>query len=57
MIGLFRCVREIRAEPVKAYLVKKDYPNGMKVTDEQMEQLRIKAHATQPARNYTLKPR
>ena len=42
---------------VKAYLVKKDYPNGVKIMDEQMEQLCLKAHTTQPARNYTLKPR
>ncbi len=42
---------------VKTYLVKKDYPNGVKVTDEQMEQLCLKAHTTQPARNYTLNPR
>ncbi len=42
---------------VKAYLVRKDYPKGVKVTDEQMKQLCLKDHVTQPARNYTLKPR
>ena len=42
---------------VKAYLVRKDYPKGVKVTDERMKELRIKPHVTQPQRNYTLKPR
>jgi hypothetical protein len=42
---------------VKAYLVRKQYLKGVKVTDEQMEQLRLEPHALQPARNYTLKPR
>ena len=42
---------------VKAYLVRKDYPKGVKVTDEQMKQLCLNAHITQPARTYTLKPR
>jgi len=42
---------------VKAYLVRKNYPKGVKVTDEQMKELCIKPHVTQPERNYTLKPR
>ena len=36
--------------------MRKDYPKGVKVTDEQMKQLCLKDHVTQPARNYTLKP-
>jgi hypothetical protein len=42
---------------VKAYLVTHHYPTGVKTTDEQMNQLRLRPHDTQPARNYTLTPR
>jgi hypothetical protein len=42
---------------VKAYLVTTDYPTGIKTTDQQMHQLQLQPHDTQPARNYTLSPR
>jgi hypothetical protein len=42
---------------VKAYLVTTDYPTGIKTADEEMAQLQIRPHETQPARNYTLSPR
>jgi Rhodopirellula transposase DDE domain len=42
---------------VKAYLVTANYPTGTKITDEEMDQLPIRPHETQPARNYTLNPR
>jgi hypothetical protein len=42
---------------VKAYIVQRDYQNGVKITDEQMKHLRLHPHNTQPARNYTLRPR
>jgi hypothetical protein len=42
---------------VKAYLVRKDYPKGVKIPDEAMAQLRLRHHDTQPERNYTLHPR
>jgi Rhodopirellula transposase DDE domain len=42
---------------VKAYLVTTDYPTGVTTTDEEMAQLQIRPHDTQPARNYTLGPR
>ena len=42
---------------VKSYLVTTDYPTGVKTSDEEMAQLRISPHDTQPARNYTLRPR
>ena len=41
---------------VKAYLVKKHYPEGVKISDEQIAQLRLERHTTQPERNYTLLP-
>lgn len=42
---------------VNSYLVKTDYPKGVKVSDQEMEQLRLRPHDTQPTRNYTLSPR
>ena len=42
---------------VKAYLVKKPYSKGIKISSDEMEELRLERHATQPARNYTLRPR
>lgn len=42
---------------VKAYFVAADYPKGVKITDDQMLQLRLRPHSTQPMRNYTLRPR
>ena len=42
---------------VKAYLVHTDYPKGVAITKEQMKQLSIERHDTQPTRNYTLLPR
>lgn len=42
---------------MKAYLVRRDYRKGVKIADEQMEHLRLRAHDTQPTRSYTLRPR
>ncbi len=42
---------------VNAYLVNTDYPQGVKVSDREMEQLQLRPHDTQPTRNYTLSPR
>lgn len=42
---------------VNSYLVNTDYPKGVKVTDQEMEQLQLHPHDTQPIRNYTLSPR
>jgi len=42
---------------VKAYLVRKAYPKGVKIADEAMAALRLRRHDTQPERNYTVVPR
>ena len=42
---------------VNAYLVTTDYPTGIKTSDDQMNQLQLRPHDTQPTRNYTLTPR
>ena len=41
---------------VKAYLVRKDYAKGLKISDEQMSRLCIEKHQTLPRWNYTLAP-
>lgn len=41
---------------VKAYLVQKTYPKGVKITDDQMAEVRLHKHDVQPNRNYTLSP-
>jgi hypothetical protein len=42
---------------VKAYLVKKQYLKGVKISDDQMQQLVLEKHETLPKWNYTLRPR
>jgi hypothetical protein len=42
---------------VKAYLATTDYPTGIKISDEKMDQLELHPHDTQPNRNHTLSPR
>jgi Rhodopirellula transposase DDE domain len=42
---------------IDAYLVRADYPTGIKPNSTDMKQLRVRPHDTQPTRNYTLSPR
>ncbi len=42
---------------VKATLVRKKYPTGQKVSEEEMSQLQLQRHDTLPDWNYTLSPR
>lgn len=42
---------------VKALLDNNEYETGVKVTEEEMQQLRIRRHKTHPQWNYTLSPR
>ncbi len=42
---------------VRAYLVNTDYPKGLKISDQDMDQLQLRRHDTQPNLNYTLSPR
>jgi hypothetical protein len=41
---------------VKAYLDTKTYKKGLKISDEQMSEVRIKRHVTLPQWNYTIRP-
>lgn len=57
IVGCARATTTSTGLTVRARLVRKQYPKGVKVTDQEMATLRLSAHATQPARNYTLSPR
>jgi Rhodopirellula transposase DDE domain len=57
ILKYLRTTRTSTGLRVNAYLVDAPYPTGVKVSDEEMETLRLRPHDTQPARNYTLSPR
>jgi hypothetical protein len=57
LIKYARSTTTSTALKVRAYLVRKDYRNGVKITDKEMAKLRLRPHDTQPARNYTVSPR
>jgi hypothetical protein len=42
---------------VKPYIIRRNYENGRRIPDEQMAELNLTEHETQPSRNYTLGPR
>ena len=42
---------------VKAVLDTNDYETGIKVSDEQLNEMRLCRHKVQPAWNYTISPR
>lgn len=52
-----RSTRTVTGLEVRASLVRKHYPKHVKVSDEEMQRLRLQPHAVQPVRNYTLRPR
>lgn len=41
---------------IKAKMDRREYALGAKITDQQMEEIKIVRHATQPDLNYTIKP-
>ena len=57
ILKYIRTTRTTTGLRVRSSLVRKEYEKGVKISDDQMAQLRIKNHATQPLRNYTLRPR
>jgi len=42
---------------VDAHLVRAEYTTGVKISDEEMKDLSVRHHGTQPTRNYTISPR
>jgi len=56
ILNYARTTRTTTGLEVNAYLVKTDYPTGVKISDQDMDQLQLRPHDTQPTRNYTLSP-
>lgn len=56
ILNYARTTRTSTGLKVRAYLVKAEYAKGIKITNEEMNQINIRPHDTQPARNYTLSP-
>lgn len=57
ILNYIRTTRTATGLSVKAYMVTKAYEKGIKISDEQMADLSLRPHNTQPHRNYTLAPR
>jgi len=57
MLKYIRTTKTKTGLTVKAYLIRKKYETGIKVSDEEMESLFIERHKTCPEWNYTLHPR
>jgi hypothetical protein len=57
VINLIGATRTNSGLRVKAVLDNNEYETGISISDEQMEELRIRRHKTHPAWNYTLTPR
>jgi hypothetical protein len=57
VLNYLRTTRTKTGLKVKAYLVRKDYHKGVRISKAEMKSLAITRHKTQPERNYTLRPR
>jgi hypothetical protein len=57
ILNYARTTRTKTGLEVNAYLVKTDYPTGVKINDKAMAELQLRPHDTQPTRNYTVSPR
>ena len=57
ILNHIRTTKTTKGLRVKAYLVDKQYPTGVKISDQQMEQLVLEKHETLSKWNYTLRPR
>jgi hypothetical protein len=56
ILNYMRTTKTTTGLNVKAYLIPKHYAKGVKVSDDEMSQLRITSHTTLPKWNYTLSP-
>ncbi len=57
ILNYIRTTKTTTGLRVKAYLVKKNYPKSVKITNRQMQELALEKHETLPKWNYTLTPR
>ena len=56
ILKYLRTTRTATGLRVRAHLVRKTYKTGIKVTDAQMQELRITPNSSQPKWNYTIEP-
>jgi hypothetical protein len=56
VINLIGAARTTTGLRVKAKLDTRFYEAGVKITDEEMEQIKLRAHRTNPEWNYTISP-
>ena len=57
MLDYIRATTTETGLQVEAHLIERNYEKGIKVSDQDMQQLNIERHTTCPDWNYTLKPR
>jgi Rhodopirellula transposase DDE domain len=57
ILNYIRSTTTVKGLAVTAWLVRKKYKTGIKVTDEQMRQLRVVRDSNLPRWNYTISPR
>ena len=57
VINLIGGTRTRTGRKVKAVLDTNEYETGIKVSDEQLEEIRLRHHKVHPAWNYTISPR
>jgi hypothetical protein len=57
MLALIRGTKTESGHAVRATLVRRVYAKGVRVSEREMEGLRLDRHATCPEWNYTIKPR
>ncbi len=57
MINYLRTTTTSTGLKVRASVTRRNYPKGVRITDEQMAELHLCPHDTLPNWNYTLLPR
>jgi hypothetical protein len=56
ILNYIRTTRTATGLRVRARLIRKRYPTGVKISDAQMKTIDLRLHEIQPVRNYTLHP-
>ena len=56
MVNLIGATRTRSGLAVKAVLDTREYPTGVEISAEQVEELHLRRHAVHPDWNYTLSP-
>jgi len=57
MVNMISATKTKSGLKIKAFLDRKDYKTGIKISDKQMKNLNLKFHDLHPQWNYTIYPR